>query len=126
MSDTSDACGQMRRGRRLMPDEEARTFLKTQKVAHVATVGGDGWAYVVPLIYIYEGGQRLFVHTGDHRGHFERNILQDPRACVEVSEMGPIHPGRPYAKDSSQRYEQRIEILTGKHSAQRMIRLSFG
>jgi len=135
-------------------------------VAHVATVGEDGWPYVVPLIYIYEGGDRLFVHTGSHQGHFERNILQRPQTCIEVAEMGPIHPGRPYACNSSlvytsvitfgaihvldnvaQKswffdrvlekygapewkfepgyprldrivlYEQRIEIITGKHSA---------
>jgi nitroimidazol reductase NimA-like FMN-containing flavoprotein (pyridoxamine 5'-phosphate oxidase superfamily) len=168
MSDLTDLRGHMHRANRLMRDEEARAFLRTQKVAHIATVGVDGWPYVLPLIYIYEGGERLFVHTGNHRGHFERNILQHPRACVEVSEMGPIHPGRPYACNSALvytsvvtfgsiqvvdnvadktwffdrvldkygaaewvfepgyphldrivLYEQRIEIMTGKHSAGR-------
>lgn len=168
MSDTADPRGQMHRRNRLMPDEEAKAFLKTQQVAHVATVGEDGWPYVVPLIYIYQGGDRLFVHTGKHGGHFERNIVRRPRACVEVSEMGPIHPGRPYACNSSLvytsvvtfgvfqvvdtttekawffdrvlekygesewvfepgypyldrivLYEQRIDIITGKHSAGR-------
>jgi nitroimidazol reductase NimA-like FMN-containing flavoprotein (pyridoxamine 5'-phosphate oxidase superfamily) len=173
MSDTTgtDAThhrGHMHRANRLMPDEEARAFLMAQKVAHVATLGADGWPYVIPLIYIYEGGDRLFVHTGNHQGHFERNLVRHPRACVEVSEMGPIHPGRPYACNSSLvytsvvtfgafqvlseasdktwffdrvlekygeaewafepgypqldrivLYEQRIEIVTGKHSAGR-------
>ena len=61
MIDPTDLRGHMHRANRLLPDEEARAFLRTQKVAHVATVGVDGWPYVVPLIYIYEGGQRLFV-----------------------------------------------------------------
>jgi nitroimidazol reductase NimA-like FMN-containing flavoprotein (pyridoxamine 5'-phosphate oxidase superfamily) len=95
-----DGRGQMHRINRLMPDEEARSFLRAQRVAHVATAG-DGWPYVIPLIYIYEGGERLFVHTGNHRGQFERNIVQNPRASVEVSEMGPVHPGRKFACQSA-------------------------
>jgi hypothetical protein len=91
----------MHRVNRLMPDADARAFLRAQKVAHVATVGSDGWPYVVPLIYIYEGGDRLFVHTGSHGGHFERNIMAHRRACVEVADMGPIHPGPTYACQSA-------------------------
>lgn len=101
MSDAPGLRGQLHRRQRLMPDDEARAFLRTQKVAHVGTVDGDGWPYVIPLIYIYEGGDRLFLHTGNHRGHFERNIESNPRACVEVSEMGAIHPGRTYACQSA-------------------------
>jgi signal transduction histidine kinase len=41
---------------------------------------------VVPLIYIYEGGDHLQVHTGNHAGHFERNIESQPRMCIEVCE----------------------------------------
>jgi nitroimidazol reductase NimA-like FMN-containing flavoprotein (pyridoxamine 5'-phosphate oxidase superfamily) len=92
--------GEMHR-QRLMSDEEARAFLRTQKIAHVATVDGDGWPYVIPLIYIYEGGKRLFVHTGNHGGHFRRNIEQHPRASVDVSEMGALHRGRTYACQSA-------------------------
>ena len=101
MTNPADPRGRMHRANRLMPDVEARTFLRTQKLAHVATVGIDGWPYVVPLIYIYEGGDHLFVHTGSHDGHFERNILEQRRACVEVADMGPVHPGRTYACQSA-------------------------
>jgi uncharacterized protein len=101
MSETLDRRGHLHRSNRLMPDHEARTFLRTQKVAHVATVGPDGWPYVIPLIYIYEGGDRLFVHTGSHRGQFERNLVDQPRACVEVSEMGVLHPGPTHACSSA-------------------------
>ena len=101
MSNAVELRGRMHRRQRLMPDEEARAFLRAQKVAHVATIDGEGWPYVIPLIYIYEGGDRLFVHTGNHGGHFKRNIQRHPRACVEVSEMGPVHPGRTYACQSA-------------------------
>jgi nitroimidazol reductase NimA-like FMN-containing flavoprotein (pyridoxamine 5'-phosphate oxidase superfamily) len=88
----------------MMSDDDARRFLRAQKVAHVATVDAAGWPYVIPLIYVYEGGNRLFVHTGSHRGHFERNLRENPRSAVEVSEMGTLHPGRTFACQSALAY----------------------
>lgn len=96
-----DPRGQMHRRQRLMSDVDARDFLKLQKVAHVGTVDPAGWPYVVPLIYVYEGGDRLYMHTGHHRGHFLRNIDHDPRVCVEVGQMGPVHRGQPFACNSA-------------------------
>ena len=90
---TADARGHMHRVNRLMPDKEARAISVRRRWLIWATVGIGGWPYVVPLIYVYEGGDRLFVHTGNHGGHFERNVVQNPRVCAEVSEMGPVHPG---------------------------------
>ena len=97
----SDPRGQMYREKRLMSDKDTREFLRGQKVAHVGTVDAAGWPYVVPLIYIYEGDDRLYLHTGDHRGHFLRNIQHSPRVCIEVGEMGPVHRGRPFACNSA-------------------------
>ncbi|MGH9534363.1 MAG: pyridoxamine 5'-phosphate oxidase family protein [Terriglobales bacterium] len=92
---------QMYRAKRQMSDAEAREFLRQQKIANVGTVDPDGWPYVVPLVYIYEGGERLYVHTGAHDGHFLANVRRDPRICVEVSEIGPLHRGQPYACNSA-------------------------
>lgn len=97
----SDPRGHMHRSKRLMPDDDARAFLRTQKVAHVGTVDANGWPYVVPLIYIYEGGDVLYVHTGKHEGHFQQNVRLYPRACTEVDEMGPVHRGHPFACNSA-------------------------
>ncbi len=96
-----DLRGRMHRAKRQMSDADAREFLRRQKTAHVGTVDAHGWPYVVPLVYIYEGGDRLYVHTGDHQGHFLSNIKVNPRMCVEVSEIGPLHAGKPYACDSA-------------------------
>jgi nitroimidazol reductase NimA-like FMN-containing flavoprotein (pyridoxamine 5'-phosphate oxidase superfamily) len=104
MSDSNDRRGQMHRVNRMMSDADARRFLRAQKVAHVATVDSAGWPYVIPLIYVYEGGNRLFVHTGGHRGHFERNLRENARSAVEVSEMGALHPGRTFACQSALAY----------------------
>ena len=96
-----DPRGRMHRRQRLMSDVDPREFLKVQEVAHVGTVDPAGWPYVLPLIYMYEGGDHLYLHTGSHRGHFLRNIEHDPRVCVEVGEMGPVHRGQPFACNSA-------------------------
>lgn len=97
----ADLRGRMYRAKRMMPDEEARQFLRAHKVAHVGTVDVDGWPYVIPLVYVYEGGNLFYLHTGDHKGHFLTNVQQNPRICVEVGEMGPVHRGRPFACNSA-------------------------
>ncbi len=107
-----DPRGHMHRAKRLMQDDAARAFLKEQKVAHVATADAAGWPYVLPLIYIYEGGDRLYVHTGKHDGHFERNVKTNPRVCIEVADMGPLHRGEPYACNSALVYTSVIVFGT--------------
>ena len=51
-----DHRGQMVRSDRQMSDEESRTYLRQQCMAHVGTSDASGWPYVVPLMYVYEGG----------------------------------------------------------------------
>ena len=97
----ADLRGRMYRAKRMMPDEEARQFLRAHKVAHVGTVDVNGWPYVIPLVYVYEGGDLFYLHTGDHTGHFLTNVQQNPRICVEVGEMGSVHRGRPFACNSA-------------------------
>lgn len=103
-----DLRGRMYRSKRLMAEEEAREFLRSHKVAHVGTVDVQGWPYVVPLVYVYEGGDILYLHSGDHQGHFLTSIQRNPRICVEVGEMGPVHHGRPYACNSALVYSSVI------------------
>ena len=96
-----DRRGRMHRANRHMAEEDAKAFLRMQKVAHVATVDRADRPYVVPLIFIYEGSDRLWVHTGDHDGHFLHNIRANPQVCVEVADMGPVHRGQPFACNSA-------------------------
>jgi uncharacterized protein len=97
----ADLRGQMHRMNRLMADADAKSFLRTQKVAHVATVDRHGRPYVVPLIHIYEGGDQVYVHTGDHEGHFVQNVRANPQVCIEVADIGPVHRGKPFACNSA-------------------------
>lgn len=103
-----DLRGRMYRSKRLMAEEETTEFLRSHKVAHVGTVDAQGWPYVVPLVYVYEGGDILYLHTGDHQGHFLTNVQRNPQICVEVGEMGPVHRGRPFACNSALVYSSVI------------------
>ena len=119
-----DLRGCMYRERRLMPPQETTEFLRRQKVANVGTVDANGRPYVVPLVYIYEGGDLLYVHTGDHQGHFLANVQNNPQICVEVSEIGDLHRGKPYACNSALVYTSvvafgPVQILHGPQSRQR-------
>lgn len=88
--------------KRVMTDEAAREFLKIGQVAHVATVCEDGWPHVIPLVYVYEGGPLLYFHTGNIRPSlFRENLKLKPQVCLEVSQMGDLHPGKQYACQSA-------------------------
>ncbi len=81
--------------------EDAKNFLKMAKVAHVATVDSDGFPYVIPLVYLYEN-EKVYLHIGNIReSHFWENIKENPKVCIEVSEMGDLHPGKKYACQSA-------------------------
>lgn len=119
-----DLRGRIHREKRLMEPAETAEFLRRQKIAHVGSVDADGWPYVVPLVYIYEGGDLLYLHTGDHQGHFLTNLQSNSRICVEVSEIGDLHRGKPYACNSALVYASVIvfgpvKILNGSNSRDR-------
>jgi len=87
---------------REMSKEDVETFLQQAEVVHVATTGKDGYPYVIPLVYVYEGGPKFYIHTGNLReSHFEQNIKENPRVCIEVEQMGDVHPGKRYACNSA-------------------------
>jgi nitroimidazol reductase NimA-like FMN-containing flavoprotein (pyridoxamine 5'-phosphate oxidase superfamily) len=97
----SDLRGKMFRAKRQMTAAQTQDFLRSQMTAHVGTVDANGWPYVVPLVYIYEGGDLLYLHTGAHQGHFLTNVQRDSRICVEASAIGPLQKGKQFACDSA-------------------------
>ncbi|MFJ7373915.1 pyridoxamine 5'-phosphate oxidase family protein [Lysinibacillus capsici] len=42
--------------------EDAQQYLKLGKVAHVATVDEEGFPYVIPFVFVYEGEDKLYLH----------------------------------------------------------------
>lgn len=94
----------VRRTDRMMDDAEARAYLQAAKVAFVGTVGTDGWPYVVPMAFIYEGQDVLWLHNGKKPGHLLDNLNRAPRVCLTAAERGRLIPGPTYACQSSQEY----------------------
>jgi nitroimidazol reductase NimA-like FMN-containing flavoprotein (pyridoxamine 5'-phosphate oxidase superfamily) len=61
-------------------------FLKSQRIARLATVGPSGWPHVVPVMYaLSEDGTFEF----DVDGVKLRNLTSEPRAALTVDAMGP-------------------------------------
>lgn len=97
---------------RQMPDADTCEFLRQECVAHVGTSDASGWPYVVPLMYVYEEGNSLYLHTGPHQGHFLANIRENPRICIQVNETGPLHRGQPAPCNSALVYKSAIAFGT--------------
>jgi pyridoxamine 5'-phosphate oxidase family protein len=61
-------------------------FLRSQRIARLATVGPTGWPHVAPVMYsIDDDGAFEF----DVDGVKLRNLGSEPRAAMAVDAMGP-------------------------------------
>lgn len=100
--------GRMTRSDRQMPDSDTRKFLREHAVAHVGTTDQSGSPYVVALMYVYEEGNLLYLHTGPHQGHFLANIRENPRICIHVDEPVSLQRGQPSPCDSALVYKSAV------------------
>jgi len=60
-------------------------FLRSQRIARLATVSPAGWPHVMPVMYELRDGGFEF----DADGAKLRNLEQEPRAALVVDGMGP-------------------------------------
>jgi pyridoxamine 5'-phosphate oxidase family protein len=61
-------------------------FLRSQRIARIATIGPTGWPHVVPVMYtVDEDGALAF----DVDGVKLRNLSAEPRAAMVIDAMGP-------------------------------------
>lgn len=61
-------------------------FLRSQRIARLATVGPSGWPHVVPVMYAMNDDGSL---DFDVDGVKLRNLTAEPRAALVVDAMGP-------------------------------------
>lgn len=80
---------QLRRADRQMSEAGVNEMLVSGYCGRLATIGVDGWPYVVPLLYVWMK-QQIYLHTSAGRGHFRQNIDHDPRACFEIDAPGEV------------------------------------
>ena len=82
---------QLKRSDKLMSVTETHGLLSRAYAGRLATVGKNGWPYVVPLLFVWLDGE-IWVHNTRVRGHLRDNVDHDPKVCFEVDEPGPIFP----------------------------------
>ena len=83
--------GKLRRADKVMTDGEVRDLLQTAFAGRTATVGSDGFPYVVPNLFVWHE-DAVWLHTARTNGHFARNTSHDNRVCFEVDEPGQVFP----------------------------------
>ena len=98
---------QLRRQDRLLAEAEARELIAGAYCGRVATIGSDGWPYVVPLLHVFTGDV-INVHNTAARGHFRLNVERDARACFEVDEPVKVFDYGRFECDSGLAYRSAI------------------
>jgi nitroimidazol reductase NimA-like FMN-containing flavoprotein (pyridoxamine 5'-phosphate oxidase superfamily) len=80
---------QLRRADREMSDARVEELLARGYCGRLATIGADGYPYVVPLLYVWMGG-KIYTHNTRAPGHLRANVDANPRACFEIDEPGEV------------------------------------
>jgi uncharacterized protein len=72
-------------------DEWIRAFLREARVAHIASAR-DGRPFLTPSTFWFdEENQRIIFHS-NIAGRIRSNLENNPRVCLEVSELGKLLP----------------------------------
>lgn len=93
----------VRRTDKLMSDERVRDMIARGYAGRLATVGADGWPYIVPLLYVWINGE-IWVHNTRARGHFRANVDHEARVCFEVDDPGEVFAYGRFECDTSVAY----------------------
>ncbi len=90
-ADAGNRRGQLRRADKVMSIEEIGAFLSSTLCGRTATVGPDGYPYVVPNLFIWTRGQ-IYLHNAKIVGHFMSNVRHCDRVSFEIDEVGEVYP----------------------------------
>jgi nitroimidazol reductase NimA-like FMN-containing flavoprotein (pyridoxamine 5'-phosphate oxidase superfamily) len=103
--------GQLRRADKIMTSEEIDAFLAGAFCGRTATIGADGYPYVVPNLFVWARGL-VYLHTAKLEGHFLANVRHCDRASFEIDEAGEVWAYGPVECDTTISY--RSVILFGR------------
>jgi uncharacterized protein len=98
---------EVRRADKLMPEAGVRELVARARSGRLATVGPDGWPYVVPLLYVWIDGE-IWVHNTRAQGHLRENVGHEARVCFEIDEPGEVFPYGRFECDTSVAYRSVI------------------
>jgi nitroimidazol reductase NimA-like FMN-containing flavoprotein (pyridoxamine 5'-phosphate oxidase superfamily) len=105
-----------------MAGDRIREMIARGHTGRLATVGADGWPYIVPLLYVWRH-DRIWLHNTGARGHLRANVEHDARVCFEVDDPGEVFPYGRYECDTSIAYRSvvafgRISIIDDRDEKQ--------
>jgi nitroimidazol reductase NimA-like FMN-containing flavoprotein (pyridoxamine 5'-phosphate oxidase superfamily) len=95
--------GRLRRSDKLMTSGEIDGFLAGAFCGRTATIGPDGYPYVVPNLFVWRAGS-IYLHTARVEGHFIENVRHSDRVSFEVDEAGEVYPYGPVECDTTVSY----------------------
>jgi nitroimidazol reductase NimA-like FMN-containing flavoprotein (pyridoxamine 5'-phosphate oxidase superfamily) len=99
--------GVLHRADKVMSAGEVAAFLGAVFCGRTASVGADGYPYVVPNLFVWMD-DRVYLHTSLLEGHFLQNVRHADRVSFEVDEPGEVFPYGPVECDTSISYRSVI------------------
>jgi uncharacterized protein len=103
--------GQLSRADKVMSADEITDFLTSSFCGRTATIGADGYPYVVPNLFVSHDST-VFLCTARRSGHFAANVRNSDRVSFETDESGEVFPYGDIECDTSVSY--RSVVLFGR------------
>ncbi|GAB4504367.1 MAG: 5-nitroimidazole antibiotic resistance protein NimA [Anaerolineales bacterium] len=72
-------------------DDWIRAYLRTSRVAHIATLW-DEQPFVTPTTFWFDEPKHRIIFHSNVAGRIRSNIERNPRVCLEASELGKLLP----------------------------------
>lgn len=93
-------------------DEWIRGLLRSARVAHIATAR-DGQPFVNPTTFWFDEQQHRIIFHSNLAGRVRANIEDNPKVCLEVSELGKFLPSN-VALEFSLQYRSALVFGTAR------------
>jgi len=77
-----------------LTDAELAIFLAEPWNGRIATISPEGWPYVAPVWYEFEGATRSFLVVGREHARWIAHIRQNPRVAFHVADDLHAHHTR--------------------------------
>lgn len=72
-------------------DDWIRSFLREARVGHIASAR-DGQPFLTPSTFLFDEEKHQIIFHSNIAGRIRSNIENNPRVCLEVSELGKMLP----------------------------------
>jgi nitroimidazol reductase NimA-like FMN-containing flavoprotein (pyridoxamine 5'-phosphate oxidase superfamily) len=64
--------------------DEIEDVLRSEIIGRIGCIA-DGWPYIVPVTYVYDGGEFVFAHAAE--GEKVAAMRKNPQVCFEVEQI---------------------------------------